>query len=228
MKAFQWYLYVSLIFCAACQSLSSEPQQEGTPDDSGGENARQSNALNTLAENLINNAPDSAFNYARRAGKIAAKYDQKDELARSYLLTGRIFFDRGAFEHAVEDYLIALKNYGTSRNEKGLAVTYQYLGLAYDYSKKPETALENYQRSLQVFTKLKDEGGLAGTISYIGHNYEKRQQYKEALEYQLQARQIYEKLGDTTGLAKVLDDIGSIYEDMENFSQAYENFYPSP
>lgn len=201
-------------------SAPKKPARTGFTEDFPGKAAE----LNALAEKLLNNSPDSAFKYAHKAGNIAAKYNLADELARSRLLTGRVLQNQGAFDHAIEDYMEAIENYQSTHNETGLAISYQYLGLAYDFSRQPEVALANYRKSLDIFQKRKDESGQAGTLSYIGHIYEKRQEYKTALEYQQQARKIYEKLKDTEGLAKVMDDIGSIYEDLENYNQAFVFF----
>jgi tetratricopeptide (TPR) repeat protein len=185
---------------------------------------KKSKILNELANLYLNNAPDSAFTFARQAQKIALKYDQKDELAMSYLISGNVFYNQGVFNRAIEDFLEALKFFTQTKNQKGQAEIYQDLGLAYHYSKKPEVALENYEKSLQLFETIQDEKGVAGTLSYIGHIFEKKFEYQKALDYQQKALKIYEKLADKAGLAKVMDDIGSIYEDWKDYEKAFFYF----
>jgi len=185
---------------------------------------QKSRVLNDLAAELLNNAPDSAFKYARQAQKIALKLEQKDELARSFMISGNVFYNQGIFSRAIEDFIKALQHYQITNNKKGLAEIHQDLGLAYHYSKKPDVALIHYRKSLSLFQGLNDETGVAGTLSYIGHIFEKNLQYQKALEYQQKALKTYEKLNNNAGIAKVMDDIGSIYEDWQDYGKAFQYF----
>lgn len=186
--------------------------------------SQKSYLLNDLANFYLGFAPDSAFKLAKQAQKIAQKYHQSDALATSYFISGRVLYEQGAFNLALENYFNALQLYKIQKDLKGQAVTYQHLGLAYQYAKKLPVALDHYKKALDLFGQLDDKAGIAGTLSHIGHLFEKQQYYNQAIDYQQKALGIYEQIQDKTGLAKVLDNMGSIYEDLKDYPKAYEYF----
>jgi tetratricopeptide (TPR) repeat protein len=214
----------SLVSAQQYSDKSFAPNKTDLQKISKAEPALQSRLWNELANHYLNNAPDSAFKYARKAQKSALQFSQNNELAMSYLILGNVFYNQGIFNQAIEEFIKAMRYFKQAGNEKGLAEIYQDLGLAYHYSKKPEVALENYKKSLDIFQKIKDEKGIAGTLSYIGHIFEKKADYHTALDHQQKALDIYQKINDKAGIAKVMDDIGSIYEDWKDYGKAEQYF----
>ncbi len=106
--------------------------------------------------------------------------------------------------------------------EKGIAISYRYIGAGYtdksDYSK----GMEYYFKALKINEILNDSNEIARNLSVIGSNYRYEQNYDKALEYGFRSLEVCYKSGNIKYLATQLGNIGTIYADMKNGPKSVE------
>ena len=123
--------------------------------------------------------------------------------------------------------------------QKGIASSYNNLGVIYDDQGNYARALENYFNALKTFEIAGDKYGMATTYNNIGIiNYEQAQQpfndslatrknYQSALHYYSLSLNIRETLGDKHGIADCYTNIGVIHDELGNLAEALVNYFKS-
>lgn len=96
--------------------------------------------------------------------------------------------------------------------DKGAALAFKYLGIAYYQQSKYIEALDNWRQSLAFFEKMNDLNGIANIQSNIGAIYQNQGNESKALEFLFNSLRNSEKLGDKFRIASALINIGSVYQ----------------
>lgn len=110
-------------------------------------------------------------------------------------------------------YAQQAKDLATTLNfQKGLALAYKNIGIAYFQQSKFIEALENWNKSLEVFEKLGDKIGISNMQSNIGGIYQYQGNDSKALEYLFNSLRNAEEAGDQFRIASALVNIGSVYQ----------------
>lgn len=108
--------------------------------------------------------------------------------------------------------------------DKGIAQSYNDLGIIYydmeDYSK----ALEFYNNSLQTRRKLNDKNGLASLYMKIGIVYEATGEFDRAIENSQKALTIYEELQNDYGITACINNIAVLNFDIGNIDEALKYY----
>ncbi len=106
--------------------------------------------------------------------------------------------------------------------DKGIAQSYNDMGIIYidksDYSK----AIAFFENSLQIRKKLNDQAGIASAYNKIGIVYQKQGKLKNALENQIAALKIYEELNQDRWIAYSLNNIAIIHQNLGNLEKSLE------
>jgi len=178
----------------------------------------------TKAERFLDTRTDSAYYYAKQAETFAIENGSTTELAESYNLLGKIFFEEAAFNQSLENLLKAEALFAVLPGSASKAKNLNLVGEVYYYIRKTGNTYSYHRAALEIFSSLNDSLGIAGTYGYLGHYFEKTKQYDSALHYQTEALLIYERSTDWRGTVKILENIGSIYEDLANYAQAERYF----
>ncbi len=96
--------------------------------------------------------------------------------------------------------------------DKGAALAFKYLGIAYYQQSKYLEALDNWRQSLAFFEKMNDLNGIANIQSNIGAIYQNQGNESKALEFLFNSLRNSEKSGDKFRIASALINIGSVYQ----------------
>jgi tetratricopeptide (TPR) repeat protein len=193
------------------------------------------NTLNSIADEFINNNPDTAIYFANQAKALGIKMNYKMGIADACLNIGSTMMNRGNYEKALKYINDALKLYNelltsaTPENKskilKGKGNVYNIIGLLnYDQSNYPE-GLKNYFISLRIFEEIGVNRGIAMVLGNIGSIYEDQGNYTEALKNHLAALKIYKESGAKQSEAATLNNIGSVYDDQHNYTDALKNYF---
>ncbi len=95
--------------------------------------------------------------------------------------------------------------------QKGLALAYKNIGIAYYMQSKNIEAIQNWNSSLNLYKDLGDKIGHANILSNLGAIYFNQGVDTKAIEYYLQSLKLAEEINDSLRLATVLMNIGTVY-----------------
>ncbi|GHN01534.1 hypothetical protein WSM22_30230 [Cytophagales bacterium WSM2-2] len=107
---------------------------------------------------------------------------------------------------------------------KGMAASYNNLGVAYRNQGALDKALENYLVSLKIYDNLKNVEGIATTKNNIGTIYSIKKDYGQAMNYYEESYQQFNQLNDKQKVIGSLNNLGNLHSDLQLYEQALK-FY---
>lgn len=110
---------------------------------------------------------------------------------------------------------------------RGVAQSFNILGMSYDKCGRYEVAIESYFKSLKLSDELLDNAGIARASNNIGSIYVAQEKYDIALEYYFKALKAFEAAGDKQRQAYTLNNIGEAYHKQDNDNRALEYYTKS-
>ncbi|RLD86234.1 MAG: hypothetical protein DRJ02_09010 [Bacteroidetes bacterium] len=105
---------------------------------------------------------------------------------------------------------------------KGIAQSYNDMGIIFIDQGNYQKAIEWFNKSLAIRTKLQDSAGMAALYNKIGIVYQKKGQLKKALENQIEALKIYENLGSDLWIGYSLNNMAIIHQNLGNLDKALQ------
>ena len=165
----------------------------------------------------------------------------KNYVADTYNNIGIIYWNQGNYDKALEKHFAAIKireevlvkakqiknNSLIYYSKKGLAASYNNIGLVFETQNKFEKAIENYSASLKIQDEIQDKQGMANTYNNIGIIYYNQMNYDKALENYAIAKNYYSKTNDKQGLSSILSNEGVVYKNKGNYDLALGKYYTS-
>ena len=144
--------------------------------------------------------------------------------ALSYFYSGRVNYQQGKNDKAIQDLLLAGDYAEKSKNDNLLGLIHYDLGLLYSEEFNFELALNNYLQSHDYFLKAGNEKNAIYVQSFIGDVYllQEPQQIELAFENYYRVLRYAEIHNDTSRLVSTLRIIGITYEEMSNYLRAKE------
>jgi tetratricopeptide (TPR) repeat protein len=171
--------------------------------------------LLALSQIAYSNPTDSLENVLKTA-KGDLKVKTLNELFRSYMNSDpvkAIGYTREALTLATE-----------INDQKGMAASYNNLGVAYKSQGALDKSLEYYLISLRIYDKLKNKDGVATTKSNIGTIYSMKKDYGQAMKYFEEANQQFTELGDQPKIIGSMNNLGNLHSDLQLYEQALKYF----
>lgn len=110
---------------------------------------------------------------------------------------------------------------------KGMADSYNKLGVVYWNESDYPSALDYFKKSLIIYEELKHNLGIASASNNIGIIYYINGDYPKTLNYFLRSLKVREALDNKVGMAESYNNIGAIYENLNNYKQALEYHFKS-
>ncbi len=118
----------------------------------------------------------------------------------------------------------------TSINDKkGMAASYNNLGVSYKNQGVLDKSLEYYIRSLTIYESIANKEGIATSKNNISTIYSIKGDYGQAMKYLEESYAQFLQLGDKTKIVGSLNNLGNLHVDlqlyekaMRYFSQAYQ------
>jgi len=106
--------------------------------------------------------------------------------------------------------------------DKGIAQSYNDMGIVYIDQGKYSKAIEFFDNAMQIRAKQGDKPGMASLYNKIGIVYQKQGNLKNALENQIEALKIYEELEQDLWIGYCLNNIAIVHQNLENLDKSLE------
>ncbi|MBI2279297.1 MAG: tetratricopeptide repeat protein [Bacteroidetes bacterium] len=165
----------------------------------------------------------------------------KNYIADSYNNVGIIYWNQGNYDKALENHFASIKireevlekakqiknNLHVNYSKKGLAASYNNIGLVFETQNKYEKAIENYSLSLKIQDEIQDRQGIANTYNNIGVIYYNQLNYDKALENYAIAKKYYTEINDKQGLSSILSNEGVVYKNQGKHDLALAKYFTS-
>lgn len=153
-----------------------------------------------------------------------AQGDQKvktlNELFRAHLRSDPVT----AVGYAQEALLLASE----IDDRRGMAASYNNLGVAYRSQGALDKALKYYITSLQLYDSLDNKEGVATTKNNIANIYSMKRDYSQAMRYLKESYSLFQEMNDPSRLIGSMNNLGNLYHDiglndkaLEYYTQAY-------
>jgi tetratricopeptide (TPR) repeat protein len=139
-----------------------------------------------------------------------------NELFRAYLPSDpvkAIGYSREALSYATE-----------VNDQKGLAASYNNLGVAYRTQGALDKALEYYINSLHIYESLENKEGIATSKNNIANIYTMKRDYSQALKYLQDSHSLFNEIQDTVKIIGSLNNIGNLNSELLLFDKALEYY----
>lgn len=109
-------------------------------------------------------------------------------------------------------------------DQKGVAASYNNLGVAYKNQGALDKALEYYIRSLKIYDTLDNKEGVATTKNNIATIYSIKGDYGQAMKYLEESYTQLAELKDEQRLVGSLNNLGNLHIDLQLYEKASEYF----
>jgi len=154
---------------------------------------------------------DSAIFFCEQAIKSFRYREDLKNLASCYNTLGGIFWAKGEYSKAADEFFKSLKIKEQQRDSIGIANTYNNIGILYDDQQKLSEALEMYHKSLEIFQKKGSKKGISKATNNIAIVLKNLNRCGEAIEMLLRSLEIDKELGNKNEQGKTLNNIGQLY-----------------
>lgn len=159
---------------------------------------------------------DSLFQLLRTSkqdtNKVLLLYELSREFFNSDIDRAEKYSNRALFLSERLDY------------NKGIAMSYNNLGIINYYKAIYNVALSYHDRSLELMTEIGDRKGMARSHNNKGTVYTQQGEYSLAIEEYLSSIRILEELGDQEGVGKSYNNIGLVHYLQGNYRQAKDYY----
>ena len=142
-----------------------------------------------------------------------------NELFKAYINTDPVT----AIEFTRDALALALE----ITDERGMAASYNNLGVAYKNQGALDNALENYLLALQLYQKINNKEGIASTKNNIGNIYSFKKDQEQARKYLEEANKLFVELNDELRIIGTLNNLGNMYNDLQNYVEAMKYYQES-
>lgn len=139
-----------------------------------------------------------------------------NELFRANLLSDpvkAVGFSREALDLATE-----------INDKKGMAASYNNLGVAYRNQGALDKALEYYITSMTIYDSLRNKEGMATTKNNIANIYSIKKDYGQAMRYLEESNALFQEIGDPFRLVGSMNNLGNLYNDIHLYDKALKYF----
>ncbi len=145
-----------------------------------------------------------------------AKVKTYNELFRGHLRSDPV----KAVSYASEALLLARE----IDDKRGMAASYNNLGVAYRNQGALDKALEYYITSLSLYDSLGNKEGVATTKNNIANIYSIKKDYAQAMRYLEESYKMFQELNDPFRLIGSLNNLGNLYQDIDLYDKALDYY----
>jgi Tfp pilus assembly protein PilF len=116
-------------------------------------------------------------------------------------------------------------NLATEINDKkGMAASYNNLGVAYKNQGAFDKALEYYIHSMKIYEELDNKEGIATTKNNVSSIYSIKKDYGQAMRYLEESNNLFRQMGDNFKLIGSMNNLGNLYSDIQLYEKAYKYY----
>lgn len=143
--------------------------------------------------------------------KKADQYLLKQKKGVFYNTLGLIFYTKGDYESAADQYGNAGHIFEQNKELSNTATALLNVGMAYRKLSRFQQANQSYFRAAEIFSNINDKESLAGTYQSIGNVFDAWGRFREALSYYRLGTNTAKKVKDKSLLAQGLNNTGYAY-----------------
>jgi tetratricopeptide (TPR) repeat protein len=109
-------------------------------------------------------------------------------------------------------------------DRRGMAASYNNLGVAYRNQGALDKALEYYITSMKLYTTLDNKEGIATTKNNIANIYSLKKDYGQAMRYLEESFALLTQLGDKNMIIGSMNNLGNLYSDIQLYEKAHKYY----
>lgn len=109
-------------------------------------------------------------------------------------------------------------------DKKGMAASYNNLGVAYRNQGALDKALEYYLTSLQMYQNIQNKEGIATTKNNIGNIYSIKKDQAQATKYLEESNKLFLELKDEARIIGSFNNLGNLYSELQMYDQAMKYY----
>lgn len=109
-------------------------------------------------------------------------------------------------------------------DKKGMAASYNNLGIIYRNQGGLDKALEYYLTSLRIYEGLNNKEGIATSKNNIANLYAVKRDYSEAMKYLEESYNLFLELNDENKIVGSLNNLGNLNLDIQLYDKALRYF----
>lgn len=109
-------------------------------------------------------------------------------------------------------------------DKRGMAASYNNLGVAYRNQGALDKALEYYITSLKLYDSLQNKEGVATTKNNIANIYSIKKDYAQAMRYLEESYAVFQELNDPFRLIGSMNNLGNLYQDINLHDKALDYY----
>lgn len=109
-------------------------------------------------------------------------------------------------------------------DRKGIAASYNNLGVAYRNQGAFDKALEYYIKALGIYEELKNVEGVATLKNNIANIYSVKKEYGQALRYLEESYELFVQAGDQEKIIGSMNNLGNLNLDLQLYEKALKNY----
>jgi tetratricopeptide (TPR) repeat protein len=109
-------------------------------------------------------------------------------------------------------------------DQKGMAASYNNLGIVYRNQGALDKALEYYIISLKIYETLKNKEGIATTKNNISTIYSIKKDYAQAMKYLEESYNLFVELKDQQRIVGSMNNLGTLNMEIQLFEKAMKYF----
>lgn len=109
-------------------------------------------------------------------------------------------------------------------DKKGIAASFNNLGVAYRNQGALDKALEYYIQSLKLYEELNNKEGVATLKNNIANIYSMKKDYGQAMRYLEESYELFVQLGDKTRIIGSMNNLGNLHLDLRLYEKAMKNY----
>ena len=161
-------------------------------------------------------SPADSLETALKTAKGDLKVKTLNELFRAYINSDpvkAIGYTREALALATE-----------IDDRKGMAASYNNLGVAYRTQGALDKALEYYLISLRIYDNLKNKEGIGTAKNNIGTIYSLKKDYGQAMKYFEESHAMFTEMGDQKKIVGSMNNLGNLHSDLQLYEQAMKYY----
>lgn len=109
-------------------------------------------------------------------------------------------------------------------DKKGLAASYNNLGVAYKSQGALDRSLENYLTALRIYEEIQNQDGIATIKNNIGTIYSIKKDQTQAMKYYEEALQQFTTLNDKEKMIGALNNLGNLHSELQLYDQSLKYY----
>ncbi len=105
-------------------------------------------------------------------------------------------------------------------DQKGMAASYNNIGVSYKNQGALDKALENYMKASEIYSTLQNGEGMATTKNNIANIYMVKKDYSQALKYFEESHNGFIALADADKIIGSMNNLGNLHSELQLYDQA--------